>query len=166
MFNTVRQKSGGFTIVELLIVIVVIGILAAIVIVAFNGVQERAKVATVQSDLRSFNTVMQAYRAEFGSFPTVPTASMGIKFTKNIYGVDGQGRNARYCRTPAADEYVLMVNTTSEKYYIISSRNSSMEEVPSTYGYGVCAHLGLSSTNPQADGYSGGATGSWAAWVN
>lgn len=39
-------RDRGFTIVELLIVIVVIGILAAITIVAFNGVQERARMAT------------------------------------------------------------------------------------------------------------------------
>ncbi len=41
----------GFTIVELLIVIVVIGILAAITIVSYNGIQNRAKVQTVNTDL-------------------------------------------------------------------------------------------------------------------
>jgi len=44
-------KTRGFTIVELLIVIVVIGILVAIVIVAYNGIQQRAHAATVQADL-------------------------------------------------------------------------------------------------------------------
>jgi prepilin-type N-terminal cleavage/methylation domain-containing protein len=43
--------ANAFTIVELLIVIVVIGILAAITIVAYNGIQNRAKMASVQSDL-------------------------------------------------------------------------------------------------------------------
>jgi len=43
------SKPSGFTIVELLIVIVVIGILAAITIVAFNGVQDRAKIAATQA---------------------------------------------------------------------------------------------------------------------
>ena len=39
----INQKQSGFTIVELLIVIVVIGILAAITIVAYNGIQTRAE---------------------------------------------------------------------------------------------------------------------------
>ncbi|RYF28607.1 MAG: prepilin-type N-terminal cleavage/methylation domain-containing protein, partial [Chloroflexi bacterium] len=42
-------NNRGFTIVELLIVIVVIGILAAITIVAFNGIQNRGKAAAGQS---------------------------------------------------------------------------------------------------------------------
>jgi len=49
MNATKKQISRGFTIVELLIVIVVIGILAAITIVAFNGVQEKAKVSAAKS---------------------------------------------------------------------------------------------------------------------
>lgn len=43
------KKPTGFTIVELLIVVVVIAILATITIVAYNGIQQRAKVSTVQS---------------------------------------------------------------------------------------------------------------------
>ena len=45
----------GFTIVELLIVIVVIAILASISIVAYNGVQQRARTTALQSDVRSWN---------------------------------------------------------------------------------------------------------------
>ena len=51
-------KQKGFTIVELLIVIVVIAILAAITIVAFNGIQQRAKNSAIQADL----SYVQAHR--------------------------------------------------------------------------------------------------------
>lgn len=71
--NKHSSKNNGFTIVELLIVIVVIGILAAIVIVAFNGVQDRAKWSKAQSDLNSINKAIQLYYAENGAYPATAT---------------------------------------------------------------------------------------------
>lgn len=47
------KNKNGFTIVELLIVIVVIGILAAITLVAYNGIQARANDTAIKSDLRN-----------------------------------------------------------------------------------------------------------------
>ncbi len=49
--NRTKTSSTGFTIVELLIVIVVIGVLAAITVVAFNGVQDRAQQSKIDSDI-------------------------------------------------------------------------------------------------------------------
>lgn len=46
-----KKRQTGFTIVELLIVIVIIGILAAITVVAYNGIQQRAKNQQASSDL-------------------------------------------------------------------------------------------------------------------
>ena len=61
------MRSRGFTIVELLIVIVVIGILAAITIVAFNGVQQRAKDSRIQSETKSLLKAAELARNSKGT---------------------------------------------------------------------------------------------------
>lgn len=62
--STERGASDmrGFTIVELLIVIAVIGILAAIVIVAFSGVQDKARTSKTSADLQSLDKATRAAR--------------------------------------------------------------------------------------------------------
>ena len=68
--NKYNSKTfPAFTIVELLIVIVVIGILAAITIVAYNGVQSRAHDAKRKSDLKELERYAQLYIADNGISP-------------------------------------------------------------------------------------------------
>lgn len=63
------NKQRGFTIVELLIVIVVIAILAAIVIVAYNGVQANAQQSKMRSDLLEVQKLVENYATINGSYP-------------------------------------------------------------------------------------------------
>lgn len=70
------QKQTGFTIVELLIVIVVIGILAAITVVAYNGVQEKARVQRANTDLNTLVKAIQVGR---------------LNTDKTLFGITGNG---------------------------------------------------------------------------
>jgi prepilin-type N-terminal cleavage/methylation domain-containing protein len=65
-----RAKQKGFTIVELLIVVVIIGILAAITLVAYNGAQTRASIAAVKSDLNQAGKLVENYQTLNGQYPT------------------------------------------------------------------------------------------------
>ena len=66
----VGKTKSGFTIVELLIVIVVIAILAAITIVAYNGVQQRTRNTQTQMAMASYAKAMILYGQDKGSYPT------------------------------------------------------------------------------------------------
>jgi prepilin-type N-terminal cleavage/methylation domain-containing protein len=72
------KKDRGFTIVELLIVIVVIAILAAIVIVAYNGVQNRAKTTSAQASAVTLQKKLEAYNASQGSYPAAASATTSL----------------------------------------------------------------------------------------
>ena len=65
-----KSKTKGFTIVELLIVIVIIGILAAIVIVAYNGITSKARDAERVAELTSIQKALGLYAADNGNYPS------------------------------------------------------------------------------------------------
>ncbi|MBC7869075.1 prepilin-type N-terminal cleavage/methylation domain-containing protein [Candidatus Saccharibacteria bacterium] len=65
-----KHKQDGFTIVELLIVIVVIGVLASISIVAYSGINQRAVAASLSSDLASATKQLKLFQVDYSAYPT------------------------------------------------------------------------------------------------
>ncbi len=92
--KTVLQKQRvltGFTIVELLIVIVVIGILAAISVVAYNGITQSAQNAQTKQAAAQWVKAMQLYKTEKGSWPTPRYVCLGGSYKYGISGTDTSG---------------------------------------------------------------------------
>ena len=84
---TLKQtKQRGFTIVELLIVVVIIAILAAITIVAYNGIQNRAKASSAAAAAVSLQKKAEAFATEgnAGTYPAT-VAALGADTTKSYY---------------------------------------------------------------------------------
>lgn len=155
------RKNRGFTIVELLIVIVVIGILAAIVIVSFNGIQKRANETAVRSDLASFNKIMAVQQADTGSYPTSLTLAMGLKFTRNAYSTTIN--NIYYCS-----------NGTTYSLTVMASTGVRLTQTPtgvSTYtgswgGSTSCTVNGMLTDDFRDYAYNATTAPYWRAWVN
>ena len=69
-FTDIKNKNQGFTIVELLIVVVVIAILAAITIVSYNGITSRANASAAKSTAATWQKKVELYYAENSAYPT------------------------------------------------------------------------------------------------
>ena len=84
MHKSTLRSQNGFTIIELLVVIVVIGILAAITIVSYTGVTTRASTASAQSSAQSVVQKTEIYNAETGHYPYAST-DLTTDSTKSFY---------------------------------------------------------------------------------
>ena len=95
MLNNIKtlKDNRGFTIVELLIVIVVIAILAAITIVAYNGIQNQAKTTKAKTNAVSVQKVAEALAAAgssdggLGRYPTTTAEFSGSTVSKLPNGI-------------------------------------------------------------------------------
>ena len=101
------RKQSGFTIVELLIVIVVIGILAGLVLNTFNGIQARARDDERKTDVNAIQGHLEAYQADNAKYPTDANVADSAWATANLSGLDAEalvdpsGGGYTYAATPA-----------------------------------------------------------------
>jgi type IV pilus assembly protein PilA len=103
------SAKKGFTLIELLIVVVIIGILAAIAIPKFSNTKDKAKLASVKTDIRNFMTAEEAYFSD-----------------ASTYGTYAQLQAAPYNFTLSAGNAGADLGTIDAKGYGITVTNSSI----------------------------------------
>ena len=175
-----KQNTHGFTIVELLIVIVVVGILAAISVVTYIGIQNRAHDTAVQTDLANFGKQLSLKTAETGTPPAgglvrtsggdtgMSTTFSGITFkpSKGSYGPSNQF-NFYYCTGTET--------ATGQTSFRIMARSKSGMVYEFFDGTVKALGVGVAMQSPNClapygniGSYTLGHTdgGIWASWTN
>jgi general secretion pathway protein G len=66
----VKQRQSGFTLIEILIVVVIIGIIAGLIVPNFIGRDDQARVAAAMNDLRAIGNALEMYRMDNAHYPS------------------------------------------------------------------------------------------------
>lgn len=112
-------RRDGFTIVELLIVIVVIAILAAITIVAFNGVQSRSRDSARTATVAQIQKALEAYYSTYGVYPA-STPGSGTNVPSGFVGVWGSGAGYSYSVDTTGNWMIKLTQTPDGAKPIVS----------------------------------------------
>lgn len=165
------RKAHGFTIVELLIVIVIIGILAVISIVSYNGIQNQANDAVVQQDLSNLAKKLELYTIDKSGYPGISRgigvnlATLEFKASKSAYDTATVNANLGYCfQSDNSGIYKVIAKSKSGKSFYISSNSSVPKELASF----TCAAVpSMPATDTNYMGYNSAdtTTGPWRKWA-
>lgn len=97
-------KKRGFTLIELMVVIVIIGILVAIALPNFIGAQDRAKIASLKSNMRTFQTMLEVYGVDYGGMYPYAMEELSAEAVSKNY--------AKSYKNPFTVVNLLVSNTT------------------------------------------------------
>lgn len=127
-----QRRRNGFSLIELLVVISIVGVLAGIGITVNNGAQIRARDAKRKSDLNGVRTALYLYKQDAGKYcpgfaSSGPCVDVGgtwaAAFSNGTYGADGSAANAlstiepNYIKTVPRDPSFI---TDADDYYLVA----------------------------------------------
>jgi prepilin-type N-terminal cleavage/methylation domain-containing protein len=137
---SLKKRNQGFTIVELLIVIVVIGILALLVITTYSGIQQKARNSKRQTDLTSIQTQLEAFFQNAGYYPSLADMNSSSWLATNMKSLD---KNALIDPSSANQSQTLVGSPAAKAYsYAVTNSSGTSCESDDT----TCAQYTLTAT--------------------
>lgn len=138
---SLKKRNQGFTIVELLIVIVVIGILALLVITTYSGIQAKARNSKRQTDVASLQTQIEAFFSQNGYYPSLTDMNSSTWLTTNMKSLDQNAlidpSNPTQSKTlvsaPVAKSYSYAVTDSSGASCEATDTNCAKYTLTATY---------------------------------
>lgn len=119
---SLNKNNKGFTIVELLIVIVVIAILAMLVLTTYSGIQSKARNSQRQTDVQSMQTQLEAFFSQNGYYPSRTNMNDATWRSTNMKSLDTQAlvdpknptQSSTLVAAPAANSYSYEVTDSAD----------------------------------------------------
>lgn len=138
---SLKKNNKGFTIVELLIVIVVIGILALLVITTYSGIQAKARNSKRSTDIASIQTQLEAFFSENGYYPSRTDMNNDSWLATNMKSLDKGGlidpknptQSNDLAAAPAANVYSYAVTDSAGASCETTDTNCAKYTLTGTY---------------------------------
>ena len=139
MSKLIRKSNKGFTLIELMIVVAIIGILAAIAIPNFLRFQLKSKSSEGKVNIAAIRTAEESYLAEFGVYVSAPSSPAALP-TNKVPFVDAGGTNAASFNTlgwtPEGQVFFQYATTAVASSYTISAAaDIDANTTAQTWGY-------------------------------
>ncbi|MFZ1301035.1 MAG: LamG domain-containing protein [Candidatus Microsaccharimonas sp.] len=149
----IRRRDSGFTIVELLIVVVVIAILAAITIVSYNGISNRAQSASLQSGLATMKKKIENQKTLTGSTQYPGDLTFMDVPTSPLYQYSADNKTIPY-------GFCLQAKQNNVTYFITESTSPAVGPCDENFGLAIWWKFNGNNTDSSTKGWtisSGGA---------
>jgi prepilin-type N-terminal cleavage/methylation domain-containing protein len=134
-----RQKQDGFTIIELLIVIIIIGVLTAFIVTTFADFRQKERNQERQKDIKALQVGIEGYYAQNGKYPTLKELNDTAWRTKNIKALetddfkDPSNSSDKLVAAPAASVYSYDVKADDGSACDNSAKDCAKYTLTATY---------------------------------
>ena len=122
--HTQDSADNGFTLIELIIVVVIIAVLGAIAVPLYNNFQDSARDAAVQEDLRVFKDLRDSYTLVEGYFsPSAYMTDLNFQPSLVSYETEDTDHNLVYCHNTGDNEHwgMLALSKSGNAFYVSST---------------------------------------------
>jgi type IV pilus assembly protein PilA len=137
--RTLHTRKGGFTLIELMIVVAIIGILAAIAIPNFLQFQLRSKTGEAKTNLAAIRTAEEGYFAEFNNYvAAASTPGTTATANKRVWSGGGITMFDQLGWSPEGEvfyNYATTAVTGGSSYTLSATGDLDANGTPSDYGY-------------------------------
>jgi general secretion pathway protein G len=149
-----KQRNSGFTIIELILVLVIISILAALIAFSYSGVRSRDRDSTRQEHISTIQSHLEVYYAEHSQYPTLAQLNDADWRSENLSRLDGsalQNPGWKSGGNCAEDGRAVLIAQPAENCYAYSPASSDGEACDNDNK--PCAHYTLTTPLESGEEY-------------